>query len=122
MHRKIVDLDKIIINKTFDLGFYRCNSELGVAATGWLIWFFMIRPLLLLTAWSFGFHIFYAQFVKLGEYKNLRIFGYYFLVMAAIYTVLQLWNRYNVYRFRGKERRKSGFHVSDKNGRVLPDI
>lgn len=114
MRRKIVELDKIIIDESFNLGFYRRNSERGIAAAGWLVWFFMIRPLLLLTVWSFGYHIFYAQFVELGGYKNLRIFGYYLLVMAAIYTVLQLWNRYNIYRFRGKERRREGAPVSDK--------
>ncbi|MGD8845398.1 MAG: poly-beta-1,6-N-acetyl-D-glucosamine biosynthesis protein PgaD [Desulfobacteraceae bacterium] len=114
MRRKIVDLDEIIIDKPFHLGFFRRNSERGIAVSGWLVWFFMIRPLLLLAAWSFGLHIFYAQFVKLGGYKNLRIFGYYLLVMAAIYIVLQLWNRYNIYRFRGKERRREEAPVSDK--------
>lgn len=114
MSRKIVDLDEIIIDKSFNLGFFRRNSERGIAAAGWLVWILMVRPLLLLTIWSFGFHIFYAQFVKLEGYKNLRIFGYYLLVMAAIYTVLQIWNRYNVYRFRGKERRRAGSPVSDK--------
>ena len=113
MDKNKTDWDEIIIEKSPKIGKYRRVSEGGVAAFGWLVWFAMIRPLLLLTIWCFGIRVFYEEMIELGGFNNLRVFGVYFLVILGIYTILQLWNRYNVLRFRGKDRRQGGLPASN---------
>lgn len=101
------DFDKgIIIDKPSFKSKTRNLSEWSMSIMGWLLWFFLLRPFILLVAWVLGYDIFYVQMYKLEGYKNLDRFFFFCVIIVSIYVVLRAWNIYNARKFRGKDRRK----------------
>ena len=81
-------------------------TEWSLSFLGWVLWFFLLRPFILLVTWVFGYDIVYVQMYKLEGYKNLDRFLVFALIVMSIYIVLRAWNVYNARRFRGKDRRR----------------
>ena len=105
--QKKADFDEgIIIDKPAIRTRKRNLTEWSLSFLGWALWFFLLRPFILLVAWVFGYDIVYVQMYKLEGYKNLDRFLLFALVVVSIYILLRAWNVYNAKRFRGKEKRK----------------
>jgi poly-beta-1,6-N-acetyl-D-glucosamine biosynthesis protein PgaD len=117
----------IIIDRPDLMTTTRRYGESTTAAIAWVLWVFLTRPLLFIALWAFGARVFYVEMVKsvgwrnweaFGKYlsvgwRNWEAFGKYFLAIIGICLLLLFWNRYNVMRFRGKERRRASKEVAD---------
>lgn len=74
----------------------------------WVLWIYLWIPFVSLVAWLMGFHFFYEHMITLGGYKGfLRLLSWYSIGVALMSGTLIGWARYNLYRFRGREKRKS---------------
>lgn len=107
-------MDDIIIEKPQLIRKFRFFSEMSLAVIGWAVWLFIIRPIFLVLLWFMGFRIFYEEIIQNESLKNFKQLWVYLFVIILLYTILQVWNRYNVIRFRGKERRRSSAPASEK--------
>jgi biofilm PGA synthesis protein PgaD len=74
----------------------------------WAFWIYLWVPLLALLAWLLGIEQAYQYMVVLGGYNHvLRVLEAYSLVILALGGSLMLWAAYNIYRFRGVEKRSA---------------
>ncbi len=108
--RERVDLETgkgLIIERASLVSKTRRFSEWTYNIAAWAFWFLLMRPLIITALWYLGFRVFYYQMVTLEGVRNPEFFSYGFLCMLGIFLAMLAWNRYNVYRFRGVERRKS---------------
>lgn len=81
----------------------------------WVAWFYLWLPLISLLAWLFGIEIFYEHMVVLeGLTGFVGMLDWYVLVISALGTVLLCWSWYNLFRFRGKNKRVRKETVSDR--------
>ena len=103
----------IIIDRPDLMTRTRRYGESTTAAIAWALWVFLTRPLLFIALWAFGARVFYVEMVKSVGWRNWEAFGKYFLTIIGICLLLLFWNRYNVMRFRGKERRRASKEVAD---------
>lgn len=103
----------IIINRPDLKTKTRFFTEWGLALAGWIMWFFLVRPFLLVLAWLVGYELFYIHMVKYRGFENAPLFLQYGGLILVIYLIMQGWNLYNARRFRGKERRMRPEDVTD---------
>jgi biofilm PGA synthesis protein PgaD len=81
----------------------------------WVLWLYMWLPLISLVAWFFGMKVFYFHMIELGGYVGLmELLGWYTLTVLLIAIVFGAWMLVNLFRFRGKERRRPIQHVKDQ--------
>jgi biofilm PGA synthesis protein PgaD len=81
----------------------------------WAIWLYLWLPLISLLAWFIGIRLFHDEMIVHRGYQAFfNLVGWYALVVLIIGSTLLGWAGYNLFRFRGKERRKSA-GSSDKN-------
>ena len=81
----------------------------------WIIWLYLWLPLISLFAWVFGMKIFYYHMIELGGYVGLlQLLGWYAVTIAGIALVFGIWMLINIFRFRGKEKRRPIQHVNDQ--------
>lgn len=74
----------------------------------WAIWLYLWLPLISLLAWFVGINLFYQEMMVQGGYQAFfNLVGWYALVVLIIGSALLGWAGYNLFRFRGKDRRKS---------------
>jgi len=79
----------------------------------WLIWIYLLSPLISLIAWVFGIKIFYDTMISLGGYKTFfRVFGVYLLAVFIIALIYFGWAIYNRERFKNRERRHKFLSIS----------
>lgn len=80
----------------------------------WLLWFYLILPLLSLLLWIVGVQYFVETMIYREGYQPLLIaLQHYSVVLLAIIAVLFGWIWWNVARYRGLTRRRSqGSYVS----------
>ncbi len=96
----------IIVDRPNLLSATRRVSEAGIMIGGWMLWIFLLRPLVLTVVWAFSVQLVYVQMIQLEGIKNLQLFAIHGSVILGIFLVFFAWNRYNFLRFSGKERRK----------------
>lgn len=108
-----IDIQEIIINRPSLMTGTRMFTEFSVATIGWILWYALMRPVLMLLTWFLGLRFFYVEVIRMKGWQSLGQYGKYFLVIAVIYAVIQGWNFYNIWRFRGKDRRSGAGPVSD---------
>ncbi len=78
----------------------------------WLFWIYLWLPLISLVAWGLGIQLFYDNFIDNEGYQLLITqWKWYVFVLALIVFLLIGWARYNLLRFRDKERRKKPMPV-----------
>ena len=104
----------IIIDKPSFKSKTRNLTEWSMSIFGWILWFFLFRPFVLLITWVLGYDILYVQMYKLEGYKNIDRFLMFGIIIASLYVLLRAWNVYNAKRFRGKDRRKRAEDVDVK--------
>jgi len=97
----------LIIDREAMVSKTRRLSEWTYNAAAWAFWLFLMRPLIITMLWYLGLRVAYYQMVSLQGIRNPEFFSFGFLALLAIFGAMLAWNRYNVYRFRGVERRKS---------------
>jgi biofilm PGA synthesis protein PgaD len=74
----------------------------------WAFWIYLWVPLLALLAWLLGIEQAYQYMVQLGGYRQvLQVLEGYSLVILLLGGSLLLWAGYNIYRFRGVEKRSA---------------
>ncbi len=97
----------LIIEKSDAVSSVRRMSEWTYNLLAWAFWFFLLRPIIIGALWYLGVRLAYYQMITLQGVKNPDFFTCSAGGVALIFVVMLLWNRYNVYRFRGVERRRS---------------
>jgi len=97
----------LIIERTNLLSKVHVYSQWSYNAMAWCVWFFLLRPLIIMALWYLGMKMTYFQMIELEGLHNPEFFRWLTIVLCIIFLILLFWNRYNAYRFRGKDRRKS---------------
>jgi|GEM_PF-2200874 len=82
-------------------------SQWSYNAFAWFCWIFLLRPLLIAGLWYLGFKMTYFQMIELEGFHNPEFFRWLIIALCLIFLFMLFWNRYNAYRFRGKDRRRS---------------
>lgn len=73
----------------------------------WMFWFYLWLPLISIVAWLVGIEIFYQEMIVAGGHRAFfELVGFYSQVVLSITVVFLGWAGYNLFRFRGKKRRK----------------
>ena len=79
----------------------------------WAFWIYLWVPILALLAWLLGFQQAYEYMVELGGYHHvLDVLKTYSLVILILGGSLVLWAGYNIFRFRGVEKRAARPNVT----------
>lgn len=74
----------------------------------WALWLYLWLPVVALVGWWLGATRFYDEMVRLEGYKPLvELLGWYAVCIVALAGSLIVWALYNIFRFRGRERRKA---------------
>lgn len=105
----------LIIDKPELMRIYRRILELLITIAGWYVWFILlVRPCI-------KFYNRYKHY-QIKDFLSLEFVGetFYlyelFLGVALVVFLMLLWNRYNIRKFRGKDRRKAS---GDANSEFL---
>jgi biofilm PGA synthesis protein PgaD len=89
-------------------------TALGVTLLFWGALLYLWQPLLSLLAWGLNIHLFYNHMVVMGGYQAfLNLLFFYSMVILVLGGGLILWARINLWRFRGKTRRR-GIFITDE--------
>ena len=79
----------------------------------WAFWVYLWVPLIALLAWSLGVQQAFKYMVVLGGYHEvIQVIGMYSLIVLLLGGGLVLWATYNIFRFRGDERRAESLPVT----------
>ena len=82
-------------------------TAVGLTLLFWGILIYLWQPLISMVAWALNIKLFYNHMIVLGGYHNfLALVVDYLIVIGIMGGVLIIWARINLWRFRGKERRK----------------
>lgn len=103
----------IIIDRPSLVTKTRKFSEFTIGVIGWILWFFLVRPLFIFIVWYVTYRFFEFQMFNLRGIDNPAYYAYGFAVVMGIFSLMVFWNRYNVYRFRNKEKRRSRGEADD---------
>ena len=90
-----------IVSKT------RGFTEWTLNSVGWILWIFLIRPLVMLIIWYISYRFFKYHMFTLEGIDNPGFFGIGAGTVFLIFLLLFAWNRYNLWRFGGLDRRRS---------------
>ncbi len=103
----------LIIFRPQALSAIRKGTEMTATVTGWLIWAALCQPIFSILLWFFGFKTFYENMIHLKGISGLADSVFvYAIVVLAFYVIIRSWNFYNIWKFRGKERRVINSSVS----------
>lgn len=84
----------------------------GLTFIFWLFWIYLWLPLISLAAWWVGISLFRDNLIENSGYQLLFTqLSWYVFVISLIAFLLIGWARYNLLRFRDKERRKKPMPV-----------
>lgn len=73
----------------------------------WLLWMYLILPVITLLAWTFGIQFFQLQVLSPGAGRDFVEFSLNTLqVILVLGLIFFGWSRYNYYKFRRYQRRK----------------
>lgn len=97
----------LIIDRPTLVSKTRHYTEWTLQVMGWILWALFIRPLFIVVLWYTAFRFFSYQMFKLEGIENPKYFSLGAGVLLLIYVGMFAWSRYNAYRFRGKDKRRS---------------
>ena len=100
-------VESLIIESPTLVSKTRNFTEWSLQIMGWILWMLFIRPLVMLIFWYLAFRFFNYHMFKLEGIENLEDFFIGAVVLVIIYIGMFAWSRYNAYRFRGKDKRRS---------------
>ena len=107
MNEKKKVVEHLIIEKPTLVSKTRHYTEWTLQIMGWILWMLFIRPLVILILWYVALRFFNYHMFKLEGISNPQYFGMGAGILVAIYVGILAWSRYNAYRFRGKDKRRS---------------
>ncbi len=99
--------DNPIIERPTLVSKTRHFTEWTLQIIGWILWLFFINPLVTLMLWYISYLFFNYQMFELKGKENSQYFIIGVGALVLTYIVMFAWSRYNSYRFRGKDKRKS---------------
>ena len=106
--------ESFVINKKELLTPFRKGSEFSFMLAGLIVWFFMLRPFLILLLWILGFKFFLYHMVYLKGISGLFEKSILFLsIILIIFSLVRGWNIYNFTKFKNANQRKN---VRDASG------
>jgi len=95
-----------VINKPQLQGKNQRYIYTAITLVFWLAWIYLWLPLISLAAWAAGFEFFYQHMIVLEGLEGLiDLLSIYLSVIFILGSALILWASYNIFRFRGKDRR-----------------
>jgi len=97
----------IIVDRPTLMSKTRRLTELTINTLSWVLWFFTLRPLVLLSLWLLGLGAFYVHMFGKGGIRNPEYFAIGAVLIAAILLVVVAWNRYDRLRYGGKYKGRS---------------
>lgn len=97
----------LIIEKVSLLSKLTVYSQWSYNVLAWAVWFFLLRPLIIVFLWYMGVKMTYFQMVKMEGFNNPEFFRWLAVGICFILVIMFAWSRYNAIRFRNKERRHS---------------
>lgn len=101
----------------------RHGTELTVTVVAWLVWFYLLMPLITFLMWIVGLRLFFVKQFMLDSMTGLAsVFLYYLATMAIIGLVLTLWNVYNREIHGGPDRRTHANPVDEEELSKFFDI
>ena len=84
----------------------------------WMIWLYLVLPLVSLLLWFFGVRLVFQQIVT-GGYEGLRAsLAAYSLVLLVLVGLLALWIAWNVVRYGGDNDRRTVRRAEVTDGEV----
>ena len=107
MNEKKKIVENLIIERPTLVSKTRHFTEWTLQIMGWILWVLLVRPLIIIILWYIAFRFFNYQMFKLEGIANPRYFSIGAGVLVLIYIGMFAWSRYNAYRFRGKDKRRS---------------
>jgi poly-beta-1,6-N-acetyl-D-glucosamine biosynthesis protein PgaD len=88
--------------------FLRSITEMSFTGVVWVIWAYLLLPVINIILWLLGFKYFnIAVFEKLGYREFLELMGKVGWLVVIVFLVMRLWGYYNYVRFGKRTRRKS---------------
>jgi poly-beta-1,6-N-acetyl-D-glucosamine biosynthesis protein PgaD len=75
-----------------------------LSTIGWLVWLYLFAPLVSALAWLFGYERF-NQYVLNNTSNAMHTLVVYVVIIGAAGLAFVLWATYNLFRFRGVQRR-----------------
>ena len=82
-------------------------SDFTIGSVAFILWVYLMHPLVLTLLWASGIYEGYRHFFTLHGIDNPVFFEYAACAVAGIFIAMLAWSRYNFLRFHGAERRKS---------------
>ncbi len=80
----------------------------------WMLWMYLWLPVVTLAAWYLGARTFIREIVIPDPRTMATLALGYLIVVVILGVALVVWSRYNLRRFRGRERRHASHPVSDR--------
>lgn len=96
----------LIIERTDVFSKLRQFSSWTYNIAAWTVWIILMRPLIVIFMWYLGVKIAQFQMIEMEGIRNVGFFAWATGGVTCIFLMMLAWNRYNVFLFRGKERRK----------------
>ena len=85
---------------------WRTATEFTITTLFWLVWIYLVMPLVSLLLWGLGVRLFVNEMVVRGGYEALiGELGHYSLVVLAMLSVTLIWVYWNLRRYGGHEMR-----------------
>lgn len=81
-------------------------TEMSITTGIWVIWSYLLLPIINLVLWVVGFKTIYMQFESAAYRELLLLLERLGLVVLVVFAVLQLWGFYNYHMFGKRNRRK----------------
>ena len=72
----------------------------------WVLWVYLWTPLLSLLAWALGVRVFVVEMLLPANMTYMQELFLYGQLVFLMLVVMLAWSRYNIWRFRGMDRRK----------------
>ena len=117
-HKK--HFDHLIINRPEALTKLRRHAEVSVTTIGWVIWFFVCRPLFMVLLWMAGVGLFLEHMINLDGLRTvLMSWPLYAGIILFLIVVIRGWNVYNKSKYGKRNRRKNSDAVTEKELEVF---
>lgn len=81
-------------------------TETSITTGIWVIWSYLLLPIINLVLWIVGIKTVYMQFESAAYRELLLLLERLGLVVLVVFAVLQLWGYYNYQMFGKRNRRK----------------
>lgn len=87
--------------------FLRTTFEWSFSSLMWVLWIYLLWPLISLILWAIGLHAMFSNLFDRNVLQQLAdLIKNMGLTVIIVFIIMTAWGRYNFYKFGRKERRK----------------